>query len=72
MQIRFLLAAHKQNCPEELLSERYIHFDDIHVISAQNVIGIDKVKQSIRDVLDKHAESESNKPIESDERQKVN
>lgn len=67
----FLLSAHKENCPEELLSERYIQFDDIHVISAQNQIGIDTVKQSIRDVLDKHAELESNNRNESDKRQKV-
>lgn len=50
------ILAHLADCPEELLSERYIKFDDVHVISAKNEEGIDAVKTSIRNVLDKHAE----------------
>lgn len=37
------------------------------MISARNEIGTDTVKQSIRNVLDKHAELEANKPNESDD-----
>lgn len=60
----FLISAHLNDCPEELLSNRLIHFDDIHVISAQNRIGIDEVKKSIRDTLDKYAEIKLNEEIE--------
>lgn len=55
---------HLNDCPEELLSDEYIKFDDIHVISAKNSINVDSVKQSIRDVLDKYAEERLNKEIE--------
>lgn len=43
------------DCPEELISNRFIHFEDIHVISAKNEIGIDNVQKSIREVLDQQA-----------------
>lgn len=48
--------AHTNDCPDELISNRFIQFDDIHVISAKDEIGIDNVKTSIRDTLDKYAE----------------
>lgn len=54
--IHFFLIAHTNDCPEELISDRFIQFDDIHVISAKTGIGIDDVKTSIRDTLDKYAE----------------
>lgn len=41
-------------------SDRYIQFDDIHVISAKDEAGIDEVKTSIRETLDKYAEIELN------------
>lgn len=52
----FYFAAHLDDCPEELLSDRYIKFDEVHLISAKDQIAIDDVKQSIRKTLDKHAE----------------
>lgn len=51
-----LFAAHLDDCPEELLSDRYLKFDEVHLISAKDQIAIDDVKQSIRRTLDKHAE----------------
>lgn len=52
--------AHTSECPAELVSDRFIQFDDIHVISAKNEIGIDNVKTSIRQTLDKYAEEKLN------------
>lgn len=52
--------AHTTDCPEELLSNRFIQFDDVHVISAKHEIGIDNVKASIRQTLDKYAEQKLN------------
>lgn len=46
-----------KDCPEELLSDEYIKFDEIQVISAKNETNIETVKQSIRDTLDKYAEA---------------
>lgn len=43
-------------CPEKLLSDRYIKFDAVHLISAKDEIAIDGVIKSIRATLDKHAE----------------
>ncbi|XP_055301278.1 GTP-binding protein 10 homolog [Sitodiplosis mosellana] len=54
------LKSHTSDCPEELLSNRFIQFDDVHVISAKNEIGIDNVKASIRQTLDKYAEENLN------------
>lgn len=58
--IRFVLIAHIADCPEELISDRFIQFDDIHVISAKNRIGTDNVVASIRTTLDKYAEQQLN------------
>lgn len=54
------MIAHIADCPEELISDRFIQFDDIHVISAKNQIGIDNVVASIRTTLDKYAEQQLN------------
>lgn len=58
MNVFFLIlfVAHLDDCPEELLSDRYLKFDEVHLISAKDQIAIDDVKQSIRRTLDKHAE----------------
>lgn len=52
--------AHTNDIPDELQSDRYIRFDDIRVISAKDESGIDDVKTSIRETLDKYAEIELN------------
>lgn len=52
--------AHTNDIPDELQSEKYIQFDDIRVISAKDESGIDGVKASIRETLDKYAEIELN------------
>lgn len=61
-----IIAAHKHECPEELLSEKFIRFDEILLISAKTRWPIDDVKATIRNVLDKYAlkaleESKQNK-----------
>lgn len=48
-------AAHQDECPEELISENFINFDEIMAISAKEGRGVDEVKGAIRNVLDKHA-----------------
>lgn len=52
--------AHTSDIPDELQSDKYIRFDDIHLISAKDESGIDEVKTSIRETLDKYAEIELN------------
>lgn len=54
------LLAHLNECPEELISNQFLRFDNIHVISAKNEIGIADVKKSIRITLDKYAEMKLN------------
>ncbi|XP_031616901.1 GTP-binding protein 10 homolog [Contarinia nasturtii] len=66
------LKSHTNDCPEELLSERYLEFDDVHVISAKNEIGIDNVKTSIRELLDKYAEKTENLSTDSNSNIKEN
>lgn len=56
----FSETAHTDGIPEELLSDQFIQFDDIHVISAKHKKGIEEVKTSIRETLDKYAESKLN------------
>lgn len=51
----FIFAAHRSECPEELVSEKFLHFDEIIPISAKTHFKIDQVKDAIRNVLDKHA-----------------
>lgn len=51
----FLSAAHRHECPEELVSDKLIHFDEIIPISAKAHYKVDEVKEAIRNVLDKHA-----------------
>lgn len=58
--------AHTSDIPDELHSDRYIHFDDIRVISAKDESGIDEVKTSIRETLDKYAEIELNNTTQSE------
>lgn len=60
------MIANINHCPEELKSERFIRFDDVHVISARNEIGIDNVKASIRETLDKYAEEQLNNESSND------
>lgn len=48
----------EEDIPHDLISDQYIKFDDIHVISAKQQNGIEDVKSSIRKTLDKYAELE--------------
>lgn len=43
-------------CPEEIRPKTVMRFEDVIPISARNVKEIDKVKQSVRKVLDNEAE----------------
>lgn len=54
-EFSFVFAAHKHECPEDLLSEKFINFDEIITISAKKQYKIDEVKEAIRNVMDKYA-----------------
>lgn len=56
----YFKTAHTNDIPDELQSDKYLRFDDIHLISAKDESGIDEVKASIRTTLDKYAEIELN------------
>lgn len=66
-----LFTAHSDECSEELRSDRYLKFDEVHVISAKDEISIDKVKESIRRTMDKYAEAEIDKELEGRSKKQV-
>lgn len=66
-----LFTAHADECSEELRSDRYLKFDEVHVISAKDEISIDKVKESIRRTMDKYAEAEIDKELEGRSKKQV-
>ncbi|XP_055638188.1 GTP-binding protein 10 homolog [Toxorhynchites rutilus septentrionalis] len=57
------------HCPEELIPTQLINFERIIPISAKSVTEIDKVKQSIREVLDEKAEQKMRDVLDDKQRQ---
>lgn len=67
-------SAHKHECPEELLSENYLNFDEIIPISAKTKHNVEEVKDTIRNVLDKHAlkkQEESSETVNQNQTNKL-
>lgn len=61
----FILSiAYAHECSEELRSDRYLKFDEVHVISAKDEISIDNVKEAIRRTMDKYAAAEIEAELE--------
>lgn len=64
--------AHQHECPEELVSDKYLNFDEIIAISAKTNHKVDAVKEAIRNVLDKHALKQVEENIEKENERKKN
>lgn len=52
----FFIVDHLNECPEELVPEQFIHFDQIIPISAKEKISTENVKAAIRETLYLHAD----------------